>query len=199
MSIQLDAWQMGEGGRHVDSDTQDIRRQIVEILREETGTVSERELADRLAASETASKPASSASDAATSLRARLYHLHLPKLDDDGLVDWDRGEREVAATDEVADAVGSERRETVTDLDSTGSAPAETRRREILAIVKSETGSVARDAIARELASATGQPTEARVEELAVQLHHRHLPKLADSGLVDYDIDAATVTYRGPQ
>lgn len=34
-------------------------------------------------------------------------------------------------------------------------------------------------------------------ERVAIDLHHRHLPKLAEAGLIDYDERSATVVYRG--
>lgn len=48
------------------------------------------------------------------------------------------------------------------------------------------------ETVARSLVTAQGESDGAaddRIDHLEVALHHRHLPKLADAGLVDYDPD----------
>lgn len=42
-----------------------------------------------------------------------------------------------------------------------------------------------------------GEDLHDRAEEIALSLRHNHLPKLADSGVVDVDSSMTTLTYRG--
>ena len=43
---------------------------------------------------------------------------------------------------------------------------------------------------------ATGKDRPRGREELAIQVHHTHLPKLADFGVVEYDPERGTVQYQ---
>ena len=73
------------------------------------------------------------------------------------------------------------------------------RRRAVLAVLTGEHSSMdveslARDVAARERDVAPVTLSESIVEEVHVTLHHVHLPKLDDVGLVDYDPDDRSVT-----
>lgn len=63
-------------------------------------------------------------------------------------------------------------------------------RREVIAILDDE-DAVARDRLTEELAA----DEDAR-RRLRIALHHNHLPKLADAGLVTYDEETVTPTDR---
>lgn len=67
-------------------------------------------------------------------------------------------------------------------------------RREIITTL-SESGSVARDQLTETLARADGADQDAR-RRIRIALHHNHLPRLADAGLVVYDDEAVTATNR---
>jgi DNA-binding transcriptional ArsR family regulator len=171
----------------------ETRQQIVRILREQPGSVSEADLAERLAAT---SDSGDGTSDTVASLRIHLHHVHLPKLADGGLVERDREERTVAATDHpVYDSARVGGATSTDGRDSIASLPVDDSRREILAIVESENGALSRGALARELASrgANGRPPESLVDDIEVRLHHYHLPKLEADDFVEYDRDDATV------
>lgn len=166
-------------------------RQIIRILRGRNEAITEGDLADRLATAQ------DSTSDG--SLRIRLHHLHLPKLADMGLVEWDDAAQEVAPTEHsVYDALDDS--EPDDDRDSIAPVLADDRRRTIVAIVYAENSPVTRAELAHELASleAAGEPAASRVETVTLQLHHRHLPKLAEAGLLEYDRADGTITYEGP-
>lgn len=166
-------------------------RQIIRILRGRNGTITEGELADRLAT------PQDSTSE--ETLRIRMHHLHLPKLADMGLVEWDDAAQEVAPTEhtlyDALDDSGA-----ADDRDSIAPVLADDRRRSIVAIVHAENGTVTRTDLAHELASleAAGEPAPSRVETVALHLHHHQLPKLADAGLLEYERADGTITYEGP-
>lgn len=73
------------------------------------------------------------------------------------------------------------------------------RRRETLAVLTEchsavDVESLARDVAARERDVAPDTLSESDVEEVHVTLHHVHLPKLDDAGLVDYHRDDGSVT-----
>lgn len=53
------------------------------------------------------------------------------------------------------------------------------------------------DRLAADIArkEATGTPRD----EFAIELHHHHLPKLSEAGLLEYDAERYRVTYRGDE
>lgn len=76
------------------------------------------------------------------------------------------------------------------------------RRRFLLATLRGSEDGVASlseltRAIARGDAEEEGAPVERSPEEVAVSLHHAHLPKLEASGLIEYDEQSGLVRYRG--
>lgn len=171
-------------------------RQALQILRGHTDGITVTELADRLAAAdESAAETDASAVD---SLRIRLHHCDVPKWADMGLIEWDRASQTVS----LADHTVSDGREPGSAADREPAVPTidSERRRELLAIVESVDGSISREDLARELASTDGdgEPTDARIENVAVRLHHCRLPELEDAGLLEYDCAAGTITYQGP-
>lgn len=64
------------------------RRQIVQYVRSKDGPVSLDEVVDHLVEGSEGDSDAELAS-----VRANLYHVHLPKLSDAGLVSWEGGEK----------------------------------------------------------------------------------------------------------
>jgi hypothetical protein len=52
------------------------------------------------------------------------------------------------------------------------------------------------DELASYVAGRVGGLSDDAREDTRLHLHHVHLPKLADVGLVDYDIQSSTVRYR---
>lgn len=181
--------------------TDETRRRIIRILRGQTGSISEQDLAERLAAMESDSKPEETTSETAEAVLIQLYHIHLPKLVDTGLVEWDRDARTVATTDYPMDEIDQlEEIISTNGWGSIASALADSHRREALKIVESENEPTRCGDLAHELVSlkASGQQAETLIENVTVQLHNHHLPKLEEAGLVEYNIDDATVAYRGP-
>lgn len=166
-------------------------RRIVEILHEGSETVSVRDLARQLL---TASSESSTTD--AESLRVRLHHVHLPKLAESDFVDWDRKEGTVSATEHPVYDSDDVSEVTVTGSgDSPVQAIRDDRRREILAIVEFENGSVTRESLARRLARRESDelPPKSLVEDIEVRLHHVHLPKLVQAGILEYDLDDGIV------
>ncbi|WP_225335237.1 DUF7344 domain-containing protein [Halomicrobium urmianum] len=177
---------------YFDCLTDGRRRGALTVLLDEVGVTSERALARRLAAAERDTTPQSVDDDAITTVRTSLRHVHLPKLDDAGLVDWDADDGTVAATDHPLLSDPQFRSIVETDVDGWDDVVAglaDQRRRDALVVLASEE-ELSRDRLAEVLAARDQ-------DDLALQLHHVHLPKLDDAGLIDYDPDEGTAVYRG--
>lgn len=85
--------------------------------------------------------------------------------------------------------------------DSASAVLASERRRTVLRTLRDADGSLAiadlaRDVVASERDGSAGDAPEAAVERVALTLHHRHLPKLADGGYLRYDPGEKTVVPR---
>lgn len=85
-------------------------------------------------------------------------------------------------------------------LDETLAALADARRRAVLQFLDAQADGVASVAeLVRHLDAqqrATGREQAAAPERVEAELHHTHLPKLADHGLVEYDLQSGRVTYQ---
>lgn len=173
-------------------------REVVQVLRAHNDAITVTELAKRVATTESASTADASAVD---SVRIRLHHVDLPKLADAGLLDWDKEAGEVFPTDHpVYDGSSADEDGSVASSRASTATLADDRRREILASIESDGGPITRETLARNVAArdADGEPSQSRIENVLIQLHHRHLPKLADAGLLEYDRSDGRITYQGP-
>lgn len=87
---------------------------------------------------------------------------------------------------------------TVTELEGSLSALLEhDRRKSTLSVLKSAGGAESFDDLVTDVAATEGfsfPPSDEHSEDVAVSLHHCHLPKLAESDLVNYDPDRDHVT-----
>lgn len=201
MSTLQDARSKEMYQEHFGTLTDETRQRIVRILHDKSGFVSEETLAEQLLAANEESNSEETTSDAMRTLQIRLHHIHLPKLADCGLVEWDKDAQTVATIDQSV-YVNSQIEELLSSDNEHSAVSALTgdRLREGLQIIRSASQPIMRETLAYELASneANGQPTENRIEDISVQLHHRHLPKLEAAGLVEYNSDGASVEYCGP-
>lgn len=77
-------------------------------------------------------------------------------------------------------------------LDRIFGALADERRRDAVAYLVDTQGVVSRGELVAHVADNPGID-DAGLQRLTAQFHHRHLPKLAAAGLVDYDEDDETV------
>lgn len=185
-----------------DSLTHNHRRRLLVILRECEEPATERELADRLAATKAGGSVENDSVERIRRLLGRLRHVHLPKLDEAGLVRWNGTAETVSLTDHPVHDDAQLQRFVQTEADGWDdviSSLADGRRRAVLAALESRRGHVARDALARDVATREGggEPSTGTADEVEGQLHHIHLPKLEQAGLVEYDVDDESVVYRG--
>lgn len=177
----------------------ETRRRIIRVLQGNSGPISEQRLAERLAAME--SDSGKTKSETAETLSVRLYHVHLPKLAESELIEWDRTAQTVFRSDYPLDEIHRfEERISTNGWGSIASALADGRRRRALAILEARDEPITREELADELASreASGQRAEPLIEKISLQLHNHYLPKLEEVDLVRYDPDESTVEYRGP-
>lgn len=137
-------------------------------------------------------------------VRTHLHHTHLPKLADAGLVQRDGSKISLADPSAMNSAVVRDVLDAHPDasLDAVCDALADRLRRAALSLLRSADRTLSVGVLASSLPTVAegmvGGPTEPGVDRrIAVGMHHRDLPKLADAGLVAYDAEAETVTYRG--
>lgn len=126
--------------------------------------------------------------------RADLVHTHLPALTEAGLLSWDRDRGTVTTTDHPA-LDDSRLGRVLSADDDILECLADERRRTALATLHDYGGRTFRWTLARDVAAQGADRDD--VETVLVALHHVHLPKLADAGLVEYDQEAGTVASCG--
>jgi hypothetical protein len=82
------------------------------------------------------------------------------------------------------------------DVDGALTAVADRRRRAVVRRLRARaTGGATLEGLAESLAGTLGDDPD----RVAVELHHRHLPKLDDLGVVEYDARSHRVRYRGDE
>ncbi|MFC6728338.1 hypothetical protein ACFQDG_06755, partial [Natronoarchaeum mannanilyticum] len=141
-------------------------------------------LAIRVAAVEAGVSPIDVDADRHGDVAIDLHHRHLPKLDDVGLIDLTDGG--AAATDRAARfELVLEAVEGAADPDAALSALADRRRRSVLEHVARVDEPIGLDALAERIVA---QSDDAR-DDVALDLHHHHLPKLDDAGFLAYDAE----------
>lgn len=99
----------------------------------------------------------------------------------DDVTEHDHGNAGVGSTDQLFDALADERRRAVLDALSAAEQPVDVHRLAERVAARERRGDDA------------GRPPRDAVRRALVSLHHAHLPKLADAGLVEYDADARVV------
>lgn len=180
------------------------RRAVLDALCESRERTLE-ELADHVVAERRGVEPAAVPSEARDGARVGLYHNHLQQLSESGLVDLDQAGDATRVT--LAPTVEEVR---VRDLIDAGEGRWETlgvllgdpRRERVASLLASaddaalSLGDLARAIAALERGEA-GAPPETAVESTRVSLHHVHLPKLSNVGVVAYDAEAAEVCLKG--
>jgi DNA-binding transcriptional ArsR family regulator len=95
-------------------------------------------------------------------------------------------------------SVSSDRQRLEIDLDALFEALGDAQRRQILGYLDATDDDVAAYSdLIEHVADDSGGESAADHDRIAVSLHHNHLPKLADAGIVEYDARSETVRYRG--
>lgn len=138
-----------------------------------------------------------------------MHHVHLPKLEAAGLVDHVPEEGIVTTTDHpafrdpaIVDLLTEDVDVGSSVVDALFESLVNARRRAILDVLSHQFQPIHTETLARELGARergcceAAVPSEA-VEEILTTLLHRHLPKLADAGLIERDEAKGTVAYEG--
>jgi len=175
----------------------DQRRRILSILRG-GGSISEAELARRLAASSDADPRPVAGSRETSQVRTELHHVHLPKLAEVGLVDWDEERSTVALADHDAfesDAIW-ELVAADSDVDDVLACLADACNREVLEILDDAGGQIHRARLAATLVDCAPDVEVGDVDlgRVLLTLRHGHLPRLAAAGLVEVDGETIEAT-----
>lgn len=173
------------------------RRRVLSLVLDSTAPIDTWTLAERAVADERGTSISDVPEADAKSMLARLQQIHLPALDDAGLVTWYTGDALVSPTGHpgLRDPLVLRllRRD---DAEDVIEALADRRRRNALAVLQAERDTMSVSALAESVAERDPDGAGA-VDHVSVSLRHAHLPKLDAAGLVEYDREDATVTYCG--
>lgn len=174
----------------------DPRRRAVLAVVGDRDAVSLAALADAVLARTDGGAADPDGGDAREGVRTALVHSALPKLDAAGAVDYDRDAGRVVRRDHpVYESSALADR----DLDAAVCrALAAERRQSVLAVAGQFAGPVALADLALHVAAverdaALVEVGDAAYESVRASLYHRHVPKLADAGLVAFDREDGTV------
>lgn len=169
------------------------RRHVLVVLSERTTSLELGELAAEIAAREAGVDAPPAA--APTDLTIDLHHVHLPKLAEAGVLDYDLESREV---EPIAGACSADETDP-TERSAAGADPSPgiDLREHVTAYFDASTGETASlDDLARYAAMRLSGTAEWSAERIRLRLHHAVLPRLADTGVLDYDSRTATVRYQ---
>jgi len=189
----------------VTSMTNRRRRWTLDLVRDRSRAVPTDELATHLAAMETGKQLFEVSEEEFRRELVGLRHTHLPTLSDADLVDWDEERDAVASSDHpVHDDPKFDRILDVEadDWDGVLESLADERRRIALSVLSAADGTVDRERLAASVAAREECVSETEVpprdaKDVLLSLHHVHLPKLDEAGLVEYDHEAEEVAYAG--
>lgn len=188
---------LNEGGADVESVFvalgNERRRHVLAALDDRATPATLPDLARFVAARESGHDPTGVPAARYRSVRVTLWHVHLPKLAEAGLVERHEGGVSLVDTpvaEQAADLTEAPFAES--SLDAAFEALANRRRRRAVAALQQAGGS----ASLSDLAEAVDESgTSSR--ETAVSLAHVHLPKLAEAGIVTHDREERRVRFDG--
>lgn len=176
------------------------RRAVLAVLCE-SGSLSLDALARRVAARRQGVSVTEVSDDAREQAEIGLYHNHLQKLSEAGLVE--RADEGDGTTVTLTPFVDHDR---IRDLIEIGEGSWATldavlgndRRRHVTTVLASADEPPTLDELAEAVATLereeAGIPHGETVESVRVSLHHAHLPELDDAGVLDYDSEEGRVT-----
>lgn len=178
-------------------------RTILQILQNRTKPVTDMEVATHLAAKNQEKRLIDVTEEEIQSYCTDLRHTYFPALEDAGLIKWDITANTVTTSDHPALQNPKFTRVIETEWkgwDEILASLAHKRRRIILSVLAEYERPLSRVALAREIAAHETENEQsvasATIDNLCLSLHHFHLPKLVDAGLVEYDARSGAVSYR---
>lgn len=184
------------------SDTR--RRSILRLLHDRSSPVGTGELATNLVAEEQDKPLVEVTRDEVQTVRIDLVHTQLSRLEAADLIEWNRQEDTVSTANHPALSDPKLKRildNEATEWDAIFDDLAHGRRRIILSALKDHGEAIsctdlAKEVVTRERDAENDHPTDV-TEDVLAELHHVHLPKLRQTGLVTYETDGRTVSYEG--
>lgn len=174
------------------------QRRVLSLVLDLTGSVVVRDIAVGLAAREADARPSTVPESAVRDVLIDLHHRCLPKLEAEGLIERrpagivEAGDRLLEEVEvEVSDRCGPE----VPSWDELAALLDNPLRWQAILVSGHRGRPVSLAELASELTDATRSASAPGDDEdrLRLMLHHVHLPRLSDVGLVDYDTAARTV------
>lgn len=174
------------------------RREILKTLGA-CGPLPAKTLAEKLADRDTKTPPPDERH--VHGVRTKLVHAHLPALRDVGLIAWDRGNDLVATADHPA--LTDPRFERLLNIESDGLDDVLTGlcheyRRIVLTLLWAGRDTMERNALAKEILryrEREGGADSVTKEDVAVALHHSHLPKLSERDIIEYRTETERAIY----
>ena len=181
------------------------RTLLGELYEQSPGGVSTDRLAETL---EESAGEGSRESNEGDQIEIALYHNHLPKLEDAGLVSRGGadsvvlGDHSAFEDTGIVEVITGEADATPAALDALFEGLAHSRRRLVLDVLSHQlhpihVETLAREVRARELGVTEQDVSAKQAERTAVSFYHSHLPKLADAGLLSWDRADDIVAYEG--
>lgn len=162
------------------------RRLALDVLSERTVPVEIDELAAEIAARGEGSP---------TDVVIDLHHSHLPKLDEADVVDYDPESHVVESMTQPVRADGTSVAGGTDDGENVSRGIE--LRTHVVEYFDASTGETASlDDLARYAATRLSDATDWPAERVRLRLHHAVLPRLADTGVIDYDSRTTTVRFR---
>lgn len=179
------------------------RREILGILLDGDTSVTERELATRLATTERGASATDGTTTDVQSVVTELTNVHLPPLEDAGLIT--RNQDEVTVDTATHPAFEDPRFRLLLDTEADGLDEvllhlADERRRILLTVLRDTKRPLSRTTLARELLRReTGDPDPdpSVVNDVIGSLYYAHLPKLENANLIECDPETGRSTYTG--
>lgn len=191
------------------------RRALISILVARQRPISEHDLATQIAAREQEKPLADVTTKEQQEIQLSLAHRHLPKLEKLGLIEHDHDGGTVVNTSVDFESMGllgvaaGHNGAQSGSVDTRFAAFAHDRRWVILSVLEDRREShsdqrvsitveeLTEAVVDREHERSPSEFADEGATRIALSLQHQHLPKLADTELITYDRDHATITYEG--
>ncbi len=183
------------------------RRILLTILQDHQRPLLESDLAAQIAAKE-ADKPSGEVTEEERQhVLTDLRHNQLPRLADADMIarDRDKNTASIVAHPGLERGISGLLRSKVSEGEQTKDVVfrclANQRRRLVVSVLDQDSQPVTLSDLAKRVAARTDETptaggTDAAVERIRTSLHHVHLPKLVEAGIVDYDIEQQLVKPR---